>query len=103
MSRIDQLEKLLEAQAGDSFLQHALALEYIKAGDDQRAAALFTTLLKKDPDYVGSYYHLGKLYERRGDETAAVQTYEAGMQAAQRCGDRHAYGELRTAHEELTF
>ena len=103
MDRIAKLQELLTQSPGDSFLQHALALECIKLGDDQQARQYFEKLLDKDPLYVGSYYHLAKLLERCGDRAAAVQTYERGMEQAKKANDQHAFNELRSAWEELTF
>jgi Tfp pilus assembly protein PilF len=103
MDRIEQLEKFLAGNPTDSFLKHALALEYIKKGDDTTARALFEALLEHEPGYVGSYYHLGKLLERIGDSDKAVEWYLKGMEVAKQKGEQHALGELRGAWEELTF
>ena len=103
MERIEQLRNFLQASPSDSFLKHALALEYVKLGDDETARQLFEELLTANPGYVGSYYHLGKLFERMDDTDAAVAWYEKGMQVAKEKGEQHAYGELRGAWEELTF
>jgi Tfp pilus assembly protein PilF len=103
MDRIVKLKQFLQANPADSFIQHALALEYIKLGDDETARQLFEELLNREPAYVGSYYHLGKLFERNNDTDAAVKWYEKGMEEAKRAGENHAYGELRGALEELIF
>lgn len=94
---------MLASNPSDSFLKHALALEYIKLGDDTTAQELFEQLLQQEPGYVGSYYHLAKLFERNGEEQRAIEWYEKGMQVAREKGDQHALGELRSAWEELTF
>jgi Tfp pilus assembly protein PilF len=101
MDRISKLKEFLAAQPGDSFLQHALALEYIKLGDDHNAKQLFENLLHHDPAYVGSYYHLGKLLERLDNKTSAIQVYEDGIEQAKKAGDRHALSELQGALDEL--
>lgn len=103
MNRIEKLEELLRNNGEDAFLNHALALEYIKAGDDIKAGALFRRILEKNEDYVGSYYHLGKLLERSGDDAGAINVYKKGMEVAQRLGEQHAYNELRSACEYLEF
>ena len=59
----------------DSFVQHAMALEYIKLGDDQQAMVLFEEILNREPGYIGSYYHLGKLLERNNKTEEAVKIY----------------------------
>lgn len=103
MSRIEKLNEFLKTNPSDSFLQHALALEYIKLGNDEKARALFEELLDREPGYIGSYYHLAKLLERNDKTEEAIKVYEKGMEEAKRAGDNHALGELRGAYEELTF
>lgn len=103
MDRIARIHEMLEKNPKDNFLRHALALEYIKTGDDTKAKELFVTILTEFPDYVGSYYHLAKLLERTGDTETAIQWYEKGMEVAKKAGDRHAYSELQGAYEDLTM
>jgi Tfp pilus assembly protein PilF len=103
MNRIEKLKEMLAAEPGDSFIQHALGLEYCKAGDDETARGYFQQLLEVNPSYVGTYYHLAKLLERIGDEQGAIQVYEKGMEVAKAAGDQHSLGELRGAWEELTM
>ena len=101
MSRIEKLLEYLKTADKDSFLQHALALEYIKVGNDEEARKLFNELLLREPTYIGSYYHLGKLLERVGDYDKAIRIYTRGMEEAKRAGDNHAYNELQGAKEEI--
>ena len=103
MDRIEKLKEFLKINPADSFVQHALALEHIKLGDDEQARVLFEELLNRQPDYVGSYYHLAKLLERNGKTEEAIAVYEKGMEETKKAGDNHAFGELRGAYEELTF
>lgn len=101
MNRIEQIKELLIAHPGDSFLQHALALEYIKIEEDERAKQLFENVLQEDENYIGSYYHLGKLLERNDKINDAREIYEQGMIKAKESGDLHTYNELKTAYEDL--
>jgi Tfp pilus assembly protein PilF len=101
LSRIEKLLEYLKQNDADSFLQHALALEYIKIGNDEEARKLFNELLLREPTYVGSYYHLGKLLERVGDFDKAIRIYERGMQEAKKANDMHSYNELMGAKEDL--
>jgi len=103
LDRVEKLKEFLEQNPTDSFVQHALALEYIKVGDDAEAQKLFEDILQREPSYVGSYYHLAKLFERNGNNAAAIKWYELGMKEATKAGENHAYNELRSAYEELTF
>ena len=92
---------MLAQQPTDSFLNHAMALEEIKLGNEAAARALFESILQREPQYIGSYYHLGKLLERQGDETAAIEVFERGMEVAKKLGDQHALNELRGAYDNL--
>ncbi len=103
MNRIGKIQEFLKVTPNDNFMRHALALEYIKAGDDARARDEFEAILTASPDYIGSYYHLAKLLERNDETDLAVQWYKKGMNAALDRGDNHAYNELRAAYEELIY
>jgi tetratricopeptide (TPR) repeat protein len=101
MDRIEKLLAMLEQQPNDAFLQHALALEHTKLGQDQAAQAYFEAILRSNADYVGSYYHLGKLLERQLNSAGAAAVYEEGMRRAKAADDRHSYNELRGALDQL--
>lgn len=103
MDRVVKIKEMLTDNPNDSFLQHALALEYIKLGNDEEAKQLFQSLLNREPGYIGSYYHLAKLLERIGEPNEAIKVYEKGMEEAKKAGDDHSLSELRSAFEELTF
>lgn len=103
MDRIGKLKEFLVVNPADSFVQHAMALEYIKQGNDKAARELFEEILKREPGYIGSYYHLAKLLERNEKADEAVKVYEKGMEEAKNAGDNHAFNELRSAWEELAY
>src|SRR5690348_8051229 len=99
MERIEKLNEFLAATPDDAFLQHALALEYVKMGDDNTARNLFEKLLQENENYVGTYYHLGSLLERQGQEERAITIYKKGMEVAKNAQENHAYNELLAAYE----
>jgi len=101
--RIDKLKAFLKDNPNDSFLNHALALEYVKLGDEDSARRHFEQNKTSDPGYVATYYHLGKLLERVGQQQAAIHVYEAGMEQAKAAKDMHSYNELQGAYEDLVY
>ena len=101
MSRIEKLLEYMRTSGKDSFLQHALALEYIKIDNDEEARKLFNEILLREPTYIGSYYHLGKLLERVADYDKAIRVYKRGMEEAKKAGDQHSYNELQGALEDI--
>jgi len=103
MERIQKLKEFLQVNPDDSFVQHALALEYVKMGDDKEARKFFENILTRDPDYIGSYYHLAQLLQRTNEREEAIRWYEQGMLRAKNAGDNHAYNELMAAYEDLVY
>ncbi|HLO69502.1 MAG TPA: hypothetical protein VK167_01450 [Flavipsychrobacter sp.] len=101
--RIEKLKAFLNDTPNDCFLNHALALEYIKLGDDTEAKLLFEKNIGTDVNYVATYYHLGKLLERVGEQEGAIKIYEQGMAVAKTVGDNHSYNELQGAYEDLVY
>jgi Tfp pilus assembly protein PilF len=101
--RIEKLKAFLKDTPNDCFLNHALALEYVKAGDETNARTYFEKNLAQDPAYVATYYHLAKLLERTGQQEHAIKIYEQGMEAAKTAKDMHSYNELQAAYEDLTY
>ncbi len=103
MDKIEKINAFLKDSPRDNFLRHALALEYIKIGDDLKARILFEEILTESPNYVGSYYHLAKLLEKMEHVDKAIEWYEKGMIAAKEAKDNHAYNELQAAYEDLVY
>ena len=91
------LKKMYEENPTDSFVLFALAKEHQNLNENQTSLGYFQKLLKVDENYVGAYYHLGKLYESMEDLEKAMSTYRKGMQIAGDQGDQHARSELAGA------
>ena len=95
--RLQLLLDLLAESPNDSFTLFALAKEYEKAVNYDEALRYYLQLRTLDPNYVGLYYHLGKLYELKDDFDMAINTYREGCEVAKAAGDRHALSELNGA------
>ena len=100
-SKIKQLAQQIKDNPGDSFSKFALALEFRKQGDFKKSRILFEDILSNDPDYVGVYYHLGKLYEaldRLGD---ARDLYRKGIEVANQQDESRTEKELNEALQHV--
>lgn len=102
LSRLEKLLEFLKNEPEDEFLQYALATEYLRLNETDKALQYYETLVNKHPDYVGTYYHLGKLYEALNRKPDAITTYEKGMDIAKQKRDNHAFSELQAVHREAT-
>lgn len=85
----------------DAFLRFALAKEHEKMQADEKAREIYQQLVDDQPDYVGTYYHLGKTLERLDRPAEAFRTYSTGMDICKRLGEQHAMSELAGARLEL--
>ena len=101
MSRIDALKQFLAEDPNDSFSRYALAMEYVKLGEYDDAIREYRTVAERDPDYVATYYQLGKALEHQGLTDEAADTYRKGISVATRRGDAHTRDELTAAIEML--
>jgi len=96
-NRLNQLFDFLAASPQDSFILFAIAKEYEKYDERAKAFEYYLKLKEVDPNYVGLYYHLGKLYEKATQYDDALKAYNEGLTVAKSAGDRHAEGELAEA------
>ena len=101
MNRIETLKGLLKDNPNDSFLRYALALEYIKLGQNDEAVQAFEAVRNTDPEYLATYYQLGQLYQKLGQKHDAEKTLRTGITVATRAGDEHTRSELEAALEGL--
>ncbi len=95
--RLAQLKTFLEATPNEPFLLFAIAKEYESMKDIASTQYYYEKLVGEHPAYVGTYYHLGKFFERQENTSAAIAIYKKGMEIALAQKDRHAHGELATA------
>lgn len=100
-NRIRQLLDFLKESPNDNFLRYALAQEYVKSGDKQTGYDYYIGLLNDVPEYVATYYHLGKLYESDDENAKALEIYTKGIAIATNIGDQHSLSELQSAKLEL--
>ncbi|KIA89498.1 hypothetical protein OC25_24910 [Pedobacter kyungheensis] len=97
-TRLSKLLDFLESDPNDPFILYALATEYNAQNDKEKAYSFYLRLTDQHPDYVGTYYHLGKLLEKDNQKEKAIEIYQKGMQVARNKRDMHAFSELQGAY-----
>ena len=95
------MKGFLKENSDDSFSRYALALEYVKLGQNDDAVREFERVSTKDPDYVATYYQLGQLYRSMSKPHEAEKTFRTGITVAAKVGDEHTRSELESALEML--
>lgn len=101
--KISRLAKNIQKDPEDTFSKFALALELLKDDHVKRAQLLFESILKQDPDYLGVYYHLGKLYQSREMYSQAEEMFKEGLSVADKKKDIRTKSELTEALTQLRF
>ena len=95
--RLQQIQDMLKNEPNDSFLNYALALELAKENNIPKAIEIIEEILKRDPDYLGAYYQLGKYYELLQQSDKAIATYQKGIEIAKQQKNSKTLGELNEA------
>ncbi len=97
MNRKELLLDVLRENPDDAFARYALALEYKKENLPSKAREVLESLRKSQPDYLPTYYQLGKLIEEDGDDERALRVYKDGLHLAIRLHDLKTRSELEEA------
>lgn len=100
ISRLQKLLDFLENEPNDPFLKYALATEYLRLNETDKALVYYEDLINNHPNYTGTYYHLGKLYEALSRKPEAIRIYETGMRITKEQRDNHAFSELQAVYRE---
>ena len=98
--RIQYLEQLLQNDPNDSFLNYALALEYVKLNQVTDAIELLEALRRDDPGYSPTYYQLAVIYIEQNQPQKAKPIIEEGMMLTKN-NDAKTYNELRGLLDEI--
>lgn len=99
MSRIDALQKWLTERQDDPLVLHALAIEYAKAGEPEKALQCWTSLREKDRSYLPVYYPAAELAMETGQTELAEEWLAQGILVAREKGDQKTERELRSLRE----
>ena len=100
-SRLEILKQMLDRNPKDSFARYGVAMEYVRAGEFESAAAEFKTIVELDPNYTAAYFHGGQALEKLGLIEEARALYTTGVEACTRAGNAHARSEMQGALDML--
>jgi tetratricopeptide (TPR) repeat protein len=97
LSRIDMLVELLKKEPNDIFLIYALGIEYVAELNLDEAETHFKRTLEINPDYVPSYYQLGKLFESQLKNEEALHYFRTGLEKAKEQKNNRSVNEFKEA------
>lgn len=91
---IANLEKMLGTPRDGALLRYSLGAEYLKAGENARAAEYLREAVTRDPGYSAAWKALGKALSEGGRAPEALEAYRRGIDAARAKGDKQAEKEM---------
>ena len=94
MQPVERFEAMLAAGRDDALLRFSLGLQYLQAGQAERAVEHLRRAVAHDADYSAAWKLLGKALTEAGDSDAADAAYREGICAAGRHGDKQAAKEM---------
>ena len=94
-------ERLLASGKDGALLRFGLGDAYLKAGDASRAVEHLRRAVALDRSYSAAWKLLGKALTSAGDNDAALAAYRAGIEAAEKKGDKQAMKEMRVFARRL--
>ena|ERR1700758_2596650 len=97
MTRLEQLQQMLEQEPNDAFLQYAIAMEYFSSGNFDKTLNRLKDIIQNNPDYLAAYYQAGKCHEELKQFEEAKNMYTKGAEVAQKQGKTKTLNELREA------
>jgi tetratricopeptide (TPR) repeat protein len=101
-SRLEILLKLNAENPDDSFNSYALALEYMK-DDIAQSLDIFKQLLISNPDFLPTYYQLGKIYQDMEEYDEALEIFRKGCEVAKSQNNTKTLNELNSAILEIEY
>lgn len=95
--RLAQLLELMKTDPDSPFLLFAVAKEYEGIGDNEKALEYYSSLLEREPEYTGTYYHYAGLLMKNERYEEGYSVYDQGIEICRKLNDLHALAELQNA------
>lgn len=99
--RIEKLRRLLEAEPDDAFCLYALAQEYAKHAEQDKAIEHFDRVIALEPENGYAYFHKARSLESLGKQDAARETLQRGLRAVSPSADAKAHREIEEYLQSL--
>ena len=95
MPRRDAIQRMLEKEPDDIFLNFSLAMELSKEGLTDQALAQFDRVMSLEPSYTAAYFQKANALIGATRVPEARECLRNGIMAAQKAGGSHTASEMR--------
>ena len=93
---------MLEQGQDSLILRFGLGQALLKQNEPEQAIEHLVKALEFDAEYSAALKLLGKAYAQTGEDTLAIDTYNRGIEIAERKGDIQAAKEMKVFLRRLT-
>ncbi|WP_236974876.1 hypothetical protein [Membranihabitans maritimus] len=93
-NKIQYLEDLIAEDGRDAFPYFALAKEYEKIGEKEKASFNYKKLISTFPSYSGTYYHYAQFLITNEKTDLAKDIITTGLEVLKSQKENHLYNEL---------
>jgi len=93
-NQIKQLEDLVRQNPENALMHYTLGIEYLRAGEDDKAIATLKKTVSLEPEYSAAYRELGKAL-LKSDSKQAMEIFNKGIAVAEEKGDIQTAKEMR--------
>lgn len=100
-SKIEILQQTIDEDPDNPFAHFALAREYLKADNKEKAREYYDHLVHHFPTYGGTYYHYAILLIEENDVDAALKMMNQGIEILRKTNEPHLLSELRALRQQL--
>ena len=102
MDRIPAIQKMLQSDPDDLFLNYSLGMELLAAERFGESADAFKKCIELDEDYLPAHVEAGKALRSAGRVVEARDVLVAGSDLAGRLGETHTHEYIRQLLEVLS-
>jgi len=100
--RLEQLQKLHDADPNDADLPYMIALEHGKAGDTTTAIQWLDKTIALNAHYHYAYFQKAKMLDEEGEGADALVTLDEGIRLAREANNAKALSELEELRSMMT-
>lgn len=93
--QIKQLESLIRQNPDNALMHYTLGIEYLRAGENEKAATVLKKAINLEPEYSAAYRELGKALLKSGLKQESIEVFHKGIVVAEEKGDIQTAREMR--------
>ncbi|OYU94907.1 MAG: hypothetical protein CFE21_14610 [Bacteroidetes bacterium B1(2017)] len=101
--RLEKLLEMLTQNEGDTFVNYALAMEYLGLNQKEKAEDYFRKCIDLDEKYTSAYYQLALLASEKGEDTLAISYLEKGLLFLNGPSNQKTKNEFQALLDELSY